>query len=1252
MRYNDKIMNEDDPENLLAVTLASIGDAVIATDPEGRVTFLNPVAENLTGWRTEEAKGQPLARVFHILNERTREPVENPVEKVLRLGRIVGLANHTILVAKDGREVPIDDSAAPIRDSAGRLRGVVLVFRDITERQRAENANAERHRMTALRADIATALAQPQPLQSGLQACCEALVRHLGMAFARVWILDDAEDVLQLRSSAGLYTHLDGEHSRVKVGELKIGRIAAHRQRHLTNDVPNDPDVSDPAWAAREGMIAFAGYPLVVDDRVLGVLAMFSRQSLSNPVLDDLAPLADQVAQYIDRKRAEERLRESELRYRLIGQAANDAIWDWDLITNRVVWNEGVQARFGYQRHEIGEDASWWVENIHEDDRDRITHGIHSIIDGGEFWHDEYRFRRADGTYATVFDRGRVVRDESARPTRMVGSMLDLTERLQAEWRLREREERLRMAVESAAIGTWDFDPWSGSLKWSDRCKAMFGLPPDAEMSYDVFLDRLHPDDRERTDNAVKQALSYDADGRYEIDYRSLWPDGTVRWIVAKGQGLFEGEGLERRAVRFIGTVLDVTERKRTEESLRFQLDLTRSITDNATTAIFMMDDKSRCTFMNPAAEAMTGFSFSEVEGQVLHDFIHHHRPDGTPYPMPECPLDRALPEHLEIRNHEDVFFRKNGDAFPVLCNARVIFKQGTAIGTVIEVLDTTAERKAAEAVLQRSEQLRRLADVATRIGVAHDVASVMGIVTEEVRHVIDAHQSVASMTVDQDWGQAITAVSMSDKYERWKHYDKPPDGSGIYSLVCRTNKPMRLTQAELEAHPAWKKFGGDLDHPPMQGWLAAPLVGRDGRNLGLVQASDKAEGEFTGDDESVLVQLAQMASVAVENARLVESLRHADRRKDEFLATLAHELRNPLAPIRMGLEVMKLGGNDADATEQIISMMERQTQQLITLVDDLLDVSRITQGKLVLRTCRVTLADVVKSAVEASRPLIDESGHDLTVSIPDRPIRLEGDPHRLAQVISNLLNNAAKYTPEGGQIRLSVTREGSDVLVAVRDDGIGIPAEMQRQVFEMFAQIDRPMEKGYVGLGIGLTLVKRLVEMHGGRIEVRSDGTGKGSEFTVRLPVLVEVPIEERVVDAPSAPQKTSRRVLVVDDNKAAADMLGMVVKMLGNEVRKAGDGKEAVEVAAEYLPDVVLMDLGMPRMSGYDAARYIRQQPWGQDMILIALTGWGQEEDRKRTSEVGFDHHLVKPADPAHLQRLLSELPNRSDLHRHQGQ
>ncbi|QDT15017.1 PAS domain S-box protein [Alienimonas californiensis] len=388
---------------------------------------------------------------------------------------------------------------------------------------------------------------------------------------------------------------------------------------------------------------------------------------------------------------------------------------------------------------------------------------------------------------------------------------------------------------------------------------------------------------------------------------------------------------------------------------------------------------------------------------------------------------------------------------------------------------------------------------------------------------------------------------------------------------------------------------------------------------------------------------------------RIAAELSEADRRKDEFLATLAHELRNPLAPIRTGLEVLRLAENDPATVGTVRDTMERQVQQLAHLIDDLMDVSRITRGKFQLRTRRVTLAEVARSALEAARPFVDEAGHELTVALPEEPVELEADPHRLAQVLSNLLNNAAKYTPRGGRIALTAERRGGEAVVTVADNGLGIPADSLSRIFEMFAQIDRESatEASETGLGIGLTLVRSLVEMHGGRVEVHSEGAGRGSEFRVRLPIAggppaavpQAAPETDAAADSEGAADAPARRVLVVDDNKAAARMLGRVLGMLGHEVHLAHDGVEAIEAAGAVRPDLALMDLGMPNLNGYEAARRIRDEPWGAEMVLVALTGWGQEEDRRRTREAGFDRHLVKPVEPAVLQQLLAQLRRPAD-------
>ena len=363
-----------------------------------------------------------------------------------------------------------------------------------------------------------------------------------------------------------------------------------------------------------------------------------------------------------------------------------------------------------------------------------------------------------------------------------------------------------------------------------------------------------------------------------------------------------------------------------------------------------------------------------------------------------------------------------------------------------------------------------------------------------------------------------------------------------------------------------------------------------------------------------------------------------ADQRKDEFLATLAHELRNPLAPIRNAVQIMRLSGASAPAARHLSEMMERQVGHMVRLVDDLLEVSRITRGKIELRKERVALAAVIEAAVETSRPLIEAQRHELGVTLPLQPLYLEADATRLAQVFGNLLNNAAKYTDEGGQIEVTATRQGDEVLVTVRDSGTGIGAAALPRVFDMFMQGENSRDRTQGGLGIGLTLVRSLVEMHGGSVDARSEGTGKGSEFIVRLP-LASAAQGVDVMPSPAAPieVRAPTRVLVVDDNRDAAETLAMLLQMLGAEVTVVHDGSSALSAVSVHRPAVVFLDLGMPGMDGFEVARRIRGEPDHCGTTLIALTGWGQERDRRETRAAGFDHHLIKPADFAALQALL---------------
>jgi PAS domain S-box-containing protein len=378
---------------------------------------------------------------------------------------------------------------------------------------------------------------------------------------------------------------------------------------------------------------------------------------------------------------------------------------------------------------------------------------------------------------------------------------------------------------------------------------------------------------------------------------------------------------------------------------------------------------------------------------------------------------------------------------------------------------------------------------------------------------------------------------------------------------------------------------------------------------------------------------------------RTEEALRAADQRKDEFLATLAHELRNPLAPVRNAANLLRIDNSPASVA-WAGEMIGRQVDHLTRLIDDLLDISRVRLNKFELRREPLELAEVVRGAVEAARSAIEERRHELTVELPPAPVRVSGDLVRLSQALVNLLTNAARYTEPGGRISLSVAREDADAVVRVKDTGIGVSSENLPRLFEMFFQADSTLERSQAGLGIGLSLVRRVMELHGGRVEALSDGAGKGSEFVVRLPALEEQ--GGRAAEPPAAaalerPAPVSHRVLVADDNRDATQSLAALLRLSGNEVHTAHDGLEAVDAAATLRPDAVLIDIQMPKLNGYDACRRIREQPWGKDMLLIAQTGWAQEEDKLRAREAGFDAHLVKPVDLDAVVKLLASLPGR---------
>jgi PAS domain S-box-containing protein len=752
----------------LRVTLSSIGDGVISTDAEGRVSFMNRVAEALTGWPQSEALGLPLTDVFHIINEETRQPLENPALRALANGAVVGLVNHSILISRDGTERPIDDSAAPIRNEAGEVAGAVLIFRDITERRRTEKALAK-----------------------------------------------SEQDLVDFFDNASVGLH----------------------------------------WVGPDGTI--------------------------------------------------QRINQTEL----------------DLL--------------GYEHDEC------------------LGHHI------SEFHAD-----------APVIE--------------------NILERLSSGETLREHPARLRRK------------------------------------------------------------------------------DGSIRDVLINSNVWFEdGKFIHTRCF-----TLDITERKRAERLLRESEKRLRFIMDSMPQKIFTANPSGELDYLNPQWSTFSGLTFEELKRGGWIQILH--------------------PEDVEKSR--------------------------------------------------------------------------------------------------QAWEESLDKV----KEFRFEHRFRRADGEYCWHFSRAT--------------PLQNEQGGVMM------WV--------GSTTNIHQQKETAEN------------LRRTAAILSE----------ADRRKNEFLAMLAHELRNPLAPIRNAMQILRLSQGNQEAVKSTSKVMERQINQLVRLVDDLLDVSRISQGKIELRCERVGLAETINQAVETCRPVLEKSHHNLTVTLPHKPLYLFADPVRLSQVFSNLLNNACKYSDGAANISLSARLGDGEIVVSVKDDGVGIARDRLHNIFEMFAQVDNSLERSQGGLGIGLTLVKELVELHGGNVQANSDGLGQGSEFIVRLPVSSEMS-DSGVTTSGSAKQPLKpaniRRILVVDDNRDSAESLSMLLQLWGNETFIANDGLEAVKLAENLRPDVILMDIGLPKLNGYEAARKIRQESWGEEIALVALTGWGMQEDRQRSSDAGFDGHFVKPVDHDVLVKFLDDLP-----------
>ena len=1227
------------------LTLQSIGDAVIATDGAGRVTFLNGVAEGLTGWTTAEAVGRPLDQVLRIINEASREPVANPVARVLGTGQVAALANRTVLIARDGTETAIEDSAAPIQGDGGAIAGVVLVFRDVAAKHRSERLLAEQKEALEL-------IAQGKALPEILGLFCRMIEGQTqDAAFASILLAEGGGAHWRLGAGPSLPT---GYHAVVEAVAIAHGIASAGPTSRLGEAVYVADVQADPLWRR------FAAYavehhlrdcwsrPIMASGgEILGIFTL-SRRRAQPPSAEELKGIdivTRTAAIAIERERSRVELGDARSRLDSALSAGSIGTWSWDLTRDWLVADAFLVDLFGIAPSDAaGSAVAPYLKAIHPEDLARVEQALGDAIATGGRYRAEFRLVAADGLARLVEGRGRVEVAPDGRPLRMAGVVLDISDRKRVE----HEKDQLTLLVENsgefiAITSVAGLPTYTNAM-----ARRMMGVADRDAVGLSPLRDYFFAEDRPFLGDEFFPRVLAEGYARAEVRLRHL-PTGTASWLDI-GATLLRGIDGAPIGIALIGR--DLAERRAADEERRAfaarieaQARLLDSALSNLPDHAYVFDLNGRFSYANRPLLDLWQLTLEEVTARDLPELGY----------TPELAdrLRGQLRQVIENRaqvSDETPFAGAGASGYFEYILAPVLAPDGRVEAIVGSSRDITERKRAEEANRLRAAQLQKLAGLATRINAAHDVNSVIRVVSREALNLFGAERASISMVLNPDFPQPVNVVSHATENEdRVEALPPDLDEAALAEALNQTSRPIRLTRAELDAAPGLARLSRMAGDSSVQyGWLAAPFVSRDQKAMGLIQLVDKQGGAFTEDDEALLVQLSLLAAVAIENARLYDELRGNDRRKDEFLAMLAHELRNPLAAISNATKLLSRASFDEHG-EWSLEIITRQMHHLTRLIEDLLDVSRISRGKIELRRDLIDATPVLDSASATVRALVEERKHTLEVAIDRGNLWVSADPTRLEQVVVNLLNNAAKYSENAGHIRLEAWNEGDQVVIRVTDRGVGIPPEKLPQMFELFAQGDRSLARSEGGLGIGLTVVKKLVELHGGTIQARSEGTGHGSEFTIRLPAAARpgrstppdsshpAPLAPPVaVLAPAEPRKA--RILVVDDNVDTARGMTRLLKLIGHTTATAHSGPEAIEVARRHRPEVVLLDIGLPGMSGYEVAAALRREESCRDALIIAVSGYGQDEDRRRSREAGFDHHLIKPLDHDALLELLA--------------
>ncbi len=878
------------------------------------------------------------------------------------------------------------------------------------------------------------------------------------------------------------------------------------------------------------------------------------------------------------RREAGESLRQSEERLRLALTAARMVAWQLDPTTGREITSENAAEVFGLPAGTTLERGEQRSALIHPNDMERHRTVVTKAITACGSYLSEYRvIRPDDGAVLWMEERGHAVSNGMGGVGRLVGVVMDITERRHAEEQVRRAEQQSREILESISDAFFALDrDWR--FTYVNRQAEQVLERRSGELLDQVIWDEYPGLVGSEFEPVYRQAMSE----RVALTITAFYPDHG-RWYEVHSYPAVNGISVYFR---------DVTERKRAEEALREAERRWRNLAEALPNLVWTDLPDGQCDYLSAQWETYTGIPEEELLGLTwLERVIHPDDRERTLACWTKAVADEGMYDlEYRIRRHDGIYrwFKTRG--VPIR----------DALGRIVKWFGTCTDiedQKQAQAALRENQERLRIALAASDTGTFRWNPQ-----TGEFFGFDDNLKRLFGFAPEDQ-------VRLTENFVDRVH---PDDRTRLAAAVDRSRR------------------GADFE-------MEYRVILPDGSVRWLY---DRAK--MVRDDAGRPAYLVGACTDITKRKQVEEALKDADRRKDEFLATLAHELRNPLAPIRNALHLMRRTEGDGPM-ESDRAMAERHVVHLARLIDDLMDVARISRGKLVLHKQVLDLHTVVRQAVETARTQIDDRRHHLSVTLPEESIRLEADPTRLEQILWNLLNNAAKYTEPGGQITLSAVRDRGEVVVRVRDTGIGIEPEMLPRLFQMFVQVGEHRKHAQGGLGIGLNLVRRLVKMHGGSIEVHSMGSGTGSEFVVRLPAIPagsgepDRPVRDR--RRATEPALPRRRILVVDDNVDAANSLAKLLsRIYGQEVRVAHDGPSALGLVEGFQPEIVLLDIGLPGMDGHEVARRLRARPDFERTLLVALTGWGQETDRQKSREAGFDRHLVKPVDPVTLLDLLA--------------